>query len=54
MAVIIIIRPDAREIFRAFDTAKRGLARLNYPPKTPTKGSASRRKEKLRKAGLVR
>lgn len=37
---------------RTIDRANLALSRLRYPPKVPARGSVSRRREKLRKAGL--
>ncbi len=39
---------------RAVDQAGRALSRLRYPPKAPARGSVSRRREKLKKARILR
>lgn len=49
---LITFRADTREFNRHIDMARRALDRLRYPPKAPARGSISRRREKLRKAGL--
>lgn len=48
----VVIHANARPFLRELDRAQRSLNRLRYPPKAPTKGVVSRRREKLRKAGL--
>lgn len=40
--------------FRALDKSQRALSRLRYPPKPAARGTISRRREKIRKAGLLR
>ena len=50
--VRMTITVNARPFLREIDKLRRALSRLRYPPKRPAKGSVSRRKMKLRKAGL--
>jgi hypothetical protein len=52
--LVVTIHVDMRASNRAIDQARRVLCRLRYPPKVPARGTVSRRREKLRKAGIRR
>lgn len=44
---------DVRPFYHAIDQLHRALSRLRYPPKTPARATTSRRREKLKKAGVI-
>lgn len=52
--LLITIQVNTRECTRATDQLRRALSRLRYPPKKAAKGGVSRRREKIRKAGVLR
>lgn len=48
----ITLQVNTRACDRSLDRVRLTLSRLRYPPKRPARGSVSRRREKLRKAGI--
>lgn len=45
---------NTRPFLREMDKLRQSLSRLRYPPREPARGSVSRHREKLRKAGVRR
>ena len=52
--IFVTIQLNGEAAIAAFRDLSCALGRLRYPPKAPARGTISRRKEKLRKAGLLR